>query len=116
MEHTYRQQRLCPLLALRRDKLHKTQSKLRHRTAAASILTRLFCPGPFHAIVCVWRAMRDQSRLDTGEVEIHVQKIRFQPECGELGMARLYFDRITSRFLEESRAASGRSKEGWWQQ
>lgn len=55
------------------------------------------------AIVCVWRAMRDQERVDRGEVEIHVQKIRFQPECGLLGMARLYFDRVTSRFLEEPR-------------
>lgn len=53
------------------------------------------------AIICVWRALRDEVRMASGEVEIHVQKIRFQPECGTLGMARLYFDRVTTRFLEE---------------
>jgi twinkle protein len=53
------------------------------------------------AILCVWRAMRDTDRIGRGEVEIHSQKIRFQPECGQLGMVRLYFDRITTRFLEE---------------
>ena len=70
-------------------------------------------------IVSVWRAMKDQERVERGEVEIHVQKIRFQPECGTLGMARLYFDRVTTRFLEEPRgivAASPKAaKENWWQ-
>jgi replicative DNA helicase len=55
------------------------------------------------AILSVWRAMKDEQRGDAGEVEIHVQKIRFQPECGQLGMVKLYFDRITSRFHEEPR-------------
>lgn len=71
------------------------------------------------AIVSVWRAMRDEERVLRGEVEIHVQKIRFQPECGQLGMTRLYFDRITTRFLEEPRGAivtsNREKKEEWWQ-
>ena len=52
------------------------------------------------AIVSVWRALKDEERARRGEVEIHVQKIRFVPECGQLGMAKLYFDRVTTRFLE----------------
>ncbi len=52
------------------------------------------------AILCIWRALKDEARVVTGEVEIHVQKIRFQPECGQFGMAKLYFDRVTTRFLE----------------
>jgi twinkle protein len=53
------------------------------------------------AILSVWRAMKDPTRAASGEVEIHVQKIRFQPECGQLGMARLYFDRVTTRFHDD---------------
>lgn len=55
------------------------------------------------AIVSVWRAMKDEARIDSGEVEIHVSKIRFQPECGTLGMAKLYFDRVTTRYTDEPR-------------
>jgi DnaB-like helicase C terminal domain/CHC2 zinc finger len=56
------------------------------------------------AIISVWRAMKDEQRVASGEVEIHVSKIRFQPECGQLGMAKLYFDRVTTRFLESPRS------------
>jgi twinkle protein len=58
------------------------------------------------AIISVWRAMKDAERVRSGEVEIHVQKIRFQPECGQLGMVKLYFDRVTSRYREEPRRAA----------
>jgi 5S rRNA maturation endonuclease (ribonuclease M5) len=53
------------------------------------------------AILSVWRAMKDPTRAASGEVEIHVQKIRVQPETGTLGMARLYFDRVTTRFNDD---------------
>jgi twinkle protein len=53
------------------------------------------------AILSIWRAMKDEERVQRGEVEIHVQKIRFQPECGQVGMVKLYFDRVTTRYHEE---------------
>lgn len=55
------------------------------------------------AILSVWRAMKDQDRVTSGEVEIHVPKVRFQPECGTVGMAKLYFDRVTTRYNETPR-------------
>lgn len=55
------------------------------------------------AILSVWRAMKCEQRAASGEVEIHVSKVRFQPECGTLGMARLYFDRVTTRYHEQPR-------------
>lgn len=63
------------------------------------------------AIISLWRSMIDEERKYLGEVEIHIQKIRFQPECGSLGMARLYFDRVTSRFLELPREGVVRVQE-----
>jgi len=53
------------------------------------------------AIISLWRSLLNEDRINSGEVEIHSQKIRFQPECGTLGMALLYFDRITTRFMEQ---------------
>lgn len=55
------------------------------------------------AILSVWRAMKCELRIASGEVEIHVSKVRFQPECGTPGMARLYFDRVTTRYHEQPR-------------
>lgn len=55
------------------------------------------------AILSVWRPLADEGRAELGEVEVHVQKIRFQTECGALGMARLYFDRAISRYNESPR-------------
>jgi DnaB-like helicase C terminal domain len=61
------------------------------------------------AIVSVWRSLRDPDRVGSGEVEIHVSKIRFAPECGSLGMARLYFDRVSTRYHETPRALTRKS-------
>lgn len=55
-------------------------------------------------VISVWRAMKDADRIARGEVEIHVQKVRFQPECGTLGMARLFFDRVSTKYLEAANA------------
>lgn len=55
------------------------------------------------AILSVWRPTRATERIDAGEVEVYVQKIRFQPECGEPGMVRLYYDRATGRYSEKPR-------------
>ena len=52
------------------------------------------------AILSIWRAMKDEERVRRGEVEIHVQKIRFQPECGQVGMVKLHFDRVTGRYVD----------------
>ncbi|HEY8165118.1 MAG TPA: AAA family ATPase [Gemmatimonadaceae bacterium] len=52
------------------------------------------------AIVAMWRAMHDDTKAKTGEVELSISKIRFQPECGQLGVVKLYFDKITTRYLE----------------
>lgn len=52
------------------------------------------------AILSVWRSMLDEKKAKTGEVEIGIAKIRFQPECGKLGNVKLYYDRVTSRYLE----------------
>lgn len=46
--------------------------------------------------ISVWRNKGD----DTRPVEIHVQKVRSR-WCGHLGMAELYFDRITGRYSEQ---------------
>lgn len=41
---------------------------------------------------------RDQS-VDSQDVEIHVQKVRFK-HCGRVGLATLKYDRITGRYFE----------------
>lgn len=46
--------------------------------------------------VVVWRDLQDESQ----PTQIHVQKVRFK-ECGRLGIAELYYDRLTGRFTEE---------------
>jgi hypothetical protein len=48
--------------------------------------------------VVVWRDLQDESK----PTEIHVQKVRFK-ECGTVGVAELYYDRVTGRFSEEVR-------------
>lgn len=48
--------------------------------------------------VVVWRDLQDDSR----PTEIHVQKVRFK-ECGSVGVAELYYDKVTGRFSEELR-------------
>lgn len=48
--------------------------------------------------VVVWRDLQDESK----PTEIHVQKVRFK-ECGTVGVAELYYDRVTGRFSEEIR-------------
>lgn len=46
--------------------------------------------------VVVWRDLEDESQ----PTQIHVQKVRFK-ECGRIGIAELYYDRLTGRFSEE---------------
>lgn len=46
--------------------------------------------------VVVWRDLQDESK----PTEIHVQKVRFK-ECGSVGIAELYYDRVTGRFTED---------------
>lgn len=46
--------------------------------------------------VVVWRDLQDESQ----PTQIHVQKVRFK-ECGRIGIAELYYDRLTGRFTEE---------------
>lgn len=48
--------------------------------------------------VVVWRDLQDDSK----PTEIHVQKVRFK-ECGSVGIAELYYDRVTGRFSEDVR-------------
>lgn len=66
------------------------------------------------AIVSVWRAMKDEARIASGEIEIHISKVRFQPECGTLGMAKLYFDRVTTRYHDLPQAAPATGKGLLW--
>lgn len=48
-------------------------------------------------IVTVHRDQVDKSQL----VEIHVQKVRFK-NCGRVGLADLYYDRVTGRYHERA--------------
>jgi twinkle protein len=47
--------------------------------------------------ITVWR---DFEKMDSGEVDIHIQKIRFK-HCGRPGLVSLRYDRITGRYHEQ---------------
>jgi twinkle protein len=44
--------------------------------------------------IVVYRPSKDEG----APTQIYVQKIRFQPESGKLGMAELYYDKLTGRY------------------
>ena len=47
--------------------------------------------------LAVWR---DLSELDSKEVQVHVQKIRFK-EVGQIGMVELVYDYLTGRYFDK---------------
>jgi twinkle protein len=53
--------------------------------------------------ITVWRDYGD----DDADVEVHVHKVRFKHH-GRIGMAGLRYDRVTGRYHEPMRDASGR--------
>jgi twinkle protein len=54
-------------------------------------------------IICVWR----DRAADTGDVDIHVQKVR-KKRVGRVGLVSLRYDRVTGRYHDPMRDAEGR--------
>lgn len=95
--------------------VHPTKLQKDQRTGNYPVPTLYDCHGSAHFRnkadmgVIVWRDLTDESQ----PTEIHVQKVRFR-ECGNIGKAELYFDKVTGRFSEEARVYRSASKPGQW--
>lgn len=82
--------------------VHPTKLQRNHKTETYPLPTLYDAHGSAHfrnkadAGIVVWRDLSDESQ----PTEIHVQKIRFR-ECGQIGKAELYFDKLTGRYSEE---------------
>ena len=84
--------------------VHPTKLQRDRNTQAYPVPTLYDCSGSAHFRnkadmgVIVWRDLEDDSK----PTEVHVQKVRFR-ECGQIGMAELFYDKATGRFSEEPR-------------
>lgn len=82
--------------------VHPTKLQKEPKTLNYPVPTLYDCHGSAHfrnkadCGLVVWRDLGDEH----SPTEIHVQKIRFR-ECGKIGKAELWYDKVTGRYSEE---------------